>query len=206
VTSPRCPGASTRPGGTPQLGGGAARGFAPEPGASLRSTQAVAAIQVRTVPLPQTRELRHSILRPNQSIKETVAAEPDGAHAVGAFDGEEMIAAGLIAPDRQRPGSWRVRGMATKAHARGRGAGTAVLAALLEHARAEGARSVWCNVRTPARALYERAGFRTVSDEFQLPGIGPHFVMELIPGESARRGGEGLLTSIEDANSERIDQ
>jgi ribosomal protein S18 acetylase RimI-like enzyme len=166
----------------------------------------VAAIQVRSVPIPQTRALRHSILRPNQSIKETIAAEPDGAHAVGAFDGEEMIAAGLIAPDRDRPGSWRVRGMATKAPARGRGAGTTVLAALLEHARAEGARRVWCNVRTPARALYERAGFRTVSDEFELPGIGPHFLMERTLGEGARRSASGLLTLIKDANSERIDQ
>jgi predicted GNAT family N-acyltransferase len=38
---------------------------------------------------------------------------------------------------------------------------------------------VWCNARTPARAFYERAGFRTVSDEFELPEIGPHYVMEL---------------------------
>jgi GNAT superfamily N-acetyltransferase len=167
----------------------------------------VATIQVRSVPLPQTRALRHSILRPHQHIKGTVAAEPDGAHAVGAFDGEELIAAGLIAPDPERPGSWRVRGMATKAPARGRGAGTAVLAALLDRARAEGARRVWCNVRTPARSLYERAGFRTVSDEFELPGIGPHFVMELILGANARRSRErSLLASTKDANSARIDQ
>jgi GNAT superfamily N-acetyltransferase len=156
----------------------------------------VATIQVRSVPLPQTRALRHSILRPHQSIKETVAAEPDGAHAVGAFDGEELIAVGLIAPDPERPGSWRVRGMATKAPGRGRGAGTAVLAALLDHARTEGARRVWCNVRTPARSLYERAGFRTVSDEFELPGIGPHFVMELTLGESARRSPRALSACV----------
>jgi GNAT superfamily N-acetyltransferase len=159
--------------------------------ASLRSTRAVGAIQVRSVLLSQTRPLRHSILRPHQSIQETVAAEPDGAHAVGAFDCEELIAAGLIAPDAKRPGSWRVRGMATKASARRRGAGTAILAALLDRARAEGACSVWCNVRTPARSLYERAGFRTVSDEFELPGIGPHYRMELTLGGTGRARGEG---------------
>jgi predicted GNAT family N-acyltransferase len=128
--------------------------------------------------------------------------EPDGAYAVGVFEGEELIATGLIGPDPQRGlGSWRVRGMATKASARGRGAGTAVLAALLDHARVQGVRSVWCNVRTPARSLYERAGFRAVSDEFELPGIGPHFVMELAfgdsGGESDRRAQSGSTTPLE---------
>ncbi len=145
----------------------------------------MAAIQIRSVPLAQTRALRRAVLRPHQTIEEMLDAEPDGAHAVGAFDGDELIAAGLIGPDPKRGhGSWRVRGMATKPGARGRGAGTAVLAALLDHAHAEGARSVWCNVRTPARSLYERAGFRTVSEEFELPRIGPHFEMELMLGET----------------------
>jgi ribosomal protein S18 acetylase RimI-like enzyme len=108
-------------------------------------------------------------------------SEPERAYAVGAFEGDELVAVGLIGPDPGRSeASWRVRGMATDPASRGRGFGTAVLAALLEHARAEQARSVWCTVRTPARSLYERAGFRVVSDEFEIPDIGPHFVMELV--------------------------
>ena len=69
--------------------------------------------------------------------------------------------------------------MATAANARGRGAGIAVLDALLAHTRSQGATRVWCNARIRARSLYERAGFRAVSDEFELAEIGPHFVMEL---------------------------
>jgi predicted GNAT family N-acyltransferase len=67
--------------------------------------------------------------------------------------------------------------MATVPAARGRGAGTAVLDALLEHAQSQGAASVWANVRVPARTLYERAGFVPVSDEFEEPMIGPHIRM-----------------------------
>jgi ribosomal protein S18 acetylase RimI-like enzyme len=84
---------------------------------------------------------------------------------------------GFVAPDGE-PGGWRIRGMATAEQARGRGLGTAVLEALIEHAGAAGATRVWCNARTPARSLYERAGFRVASAEFEIPGIGPHFVME----------------------------
>ncbi len=132
---------------------------------------------VRPIALEQTRALRHAILRPHEPIDALVAAEPPGAHAAGAFDGEELVAVGFVFPD-ERPGSWRVRGMATAPAARGRGAGGAVLDALVAHAHRHGASRIWCNARSPARGFYERAGFRVCSDEFVLPRIGPHFVME----------------------------
>jgi ribosomal protein S18 acetylase RimI-like enzyme len=125
-----------------------------------------------------TRELRQAVLRPHQTVAEMAATEAPGAFAVGVFDGDRVVAVGLVAPDG-RPGSWRVRGMATAPQARRRGAGTAVLDALLRHASDAGAVRVWCNARVGARSLYERAGFRATSEEFELPEIGPHLVMEL---------------------------
>ncbi len=136
---------------------------------------------VRAVPLAQTRELRRSVLRPHDTLEQLASHEPGSAFAVGAFEGEELIAVGFIAPDGQ-DGAWRVRGMATAPHARGRGVGTLVLEALLRHATTHGARRIWCNARTPARSFYERAGLNVVSDVFEIPGIGPHFVMELAYG------------------------
>jgi GNAT superfamily N-acetyltransferase len=108
-----------------------------------------------------------------------LAEAPDAA-GFGVFDaGGVLVAVGLVAPDGL-PGSWRVRGMATAPVARGRGAGTAVLGALLDHAAGAGATRVWCNARVGARSLYSRAGFRATSAEFELPDIGPHVVMELV--------------------------
>lgn len=95
---------------------------------------------------------------------------------MGAFAGDELVAVGLIGPEGE-PGAWRVRGMATSPTARGRGAGTAVLSALLEHACSLGARRIWASVRIPARSLYERAGFVAASEEFEPPHIGPHVIM-----------------------------
>jgi ribosomal protein S18 acetylase RimI-like enzyme len=68
--------------------------------------------------------------------------------------------------------------MAAAPDVRGRGAGTAVLAALVEHAVAHGATRIWCNARTAAISLYERAGFAVVSEQFEVPHIGPHVRME----------------------------
>jgi ribosomal protein S18 acetylase RimI-like enzyme len=67
--------------------------------------------------------------------------------------------------------------MATLPESRGRGVGTAVLNALLDHARSHAGVGVWASVRVPAQSLYERAGFVTVSDEFEPPHIGPHVIM-----------------------------
>jgi GNAT superfamily N-acetyltransferase len=112
------------------------------------------------------------------TIEEMAESEPPDAFAVGAFDRDELVGVGLVGPEGE-PGEWRVRGMATAPEARGAGAGTAVLAALIDQARSGGAREVWASVRTPARSLYERAGFDAESDVYELPRIGPHVRMRL---------------------------
>jgi GNAT superfamily N-acetyltransferase len=131
---------------------------------------------VRPVEPALTRPLRQRVLRPHESLEELASHEPPGVHAVGAFAGDKLIAVGFVCPDGE-PGEWRVRGMATTPEYRGRGAGAAILEQLVHHARAQGATRLWCNARTPALGLYERAGFERESDEFEIPGIGPHFVM-----------------------------
>lgn len=39
------------------------------------------------------------------------------------------------------------------------------------------ATKIWCNVREAAISFYERAGFQSVGEPFDKPGIGPHIVM-----------------------------
>jgi GNAT superfamily N-acetyltransferase len=122
--------------------------------------------------------LRQAVLRPHLTLEEMIDSEPPSAYAVGAFDDRGLVGVGLIGPEGS-PGAWRVRGMATAPEARGRGAGSAVLGALLDHAWAGGAREVWASVRTPARGLYERAGFYADSEVYDVPPLGPHIVMRL---------------------------
>jgi GNAT superfamily N-acetyltransferase len=135
-------------------------------------------LELRAIPLAQTRALRRDVLRPYLTVEQLAEHEPEDAVAYGAFDGNELIAVGLVGPEGE-PGDWRVRGMATKPDGRGRGAGTKVLQALVQHATAHGATRLWCNARKRALSLYERAGFEATSDEFETPRIGPHYRMEL---------------------------
>lgn len=134
--------------------------------------------ELRPIPVAETRALRQEVLRPHHTVEELARHEPAGAVAFGAFRGSELVAVGLIGPDGE-PGDWRVRGMASAPQVRGRGAGGAILHALVEHAIAHGATRVWCNARTRALTLYQRAGFVVASEEFEPPDIGPHYRMEL---------------------------
>jgi GNAT superfamily N-acetyltransferase len=144
----------------------------------------VAELEVREIPIAATRALRQAVLRPHQTPDELASHETPDAFAVGVFAADALVAVGFVGPEGG-PGAWRVRGMATVPEARGRGAGAAVLDALVDHALEQGATRIWCNARTPARTLYERAGFCVASDEFELPEIGPHYVMERTSAHSS---------------------
>jgi len=139
----------------------------------------VTPIEVHPIPLAETRALRREVLRPHLTLEELASHEPAGSVGFGAYDGAELVAVGLVGHEGEEPGDWRVRGMATKPHARRRGAGTRILQALVQHAVAGGATRVWANARTPALTLYQRAGFVVTSDEFNPPDIGPHYRVEL---------------------------
>lgn len=145
----------------------------------------IAALSQRSVRQDQsaaaaTLPLRQAILRPHQALSDCVFPgdeAPQAVHLVRWADGA-IVAVGSLLPD-PRPGgpsgSWRVRGMATVASARGRGHGRTILRGLLAAAALSGAEEVWCNARVAAESLYRRQGFERASEAFELPGIGPHY-------------------------------
>jgi predicted GNAT family N-acyltransferase len=143
--------------------------------------------RVQRVDPEVVRPLRQRVLRPHQTVAEQVYDGDDAPLAAhfAVRDGDAVVGIASITPepfpDDPRPGDFRVRGMATDpSRGRGVGAGGALLAACVDHARASGGVRVWCNARTPARGFYERAGFVAVGEEFVLPGIGPHYLMSLV--------------------------
>ena len=122
------------------------------------------------------------MLRPGQGFEQTAYPGDDLEDTVhlGAFAGDRLVGiASLYREPRPGgpPGGWRLRGMATDADVRGAGFGAALLAASVDHVAAAGGDELWCNARGSAIAFYRRAGFDVVSDEFDVPGIGPHVVM-----------------------------
>ena len=131
--------------------------------------------ELRVVQAGQTAELRRAVLRPGGAAMPG-DDDPTAVHVAAYAPSGDMVACGNVRQDPTRK-VWRIRGMATAEAARGQGAGTAVLAALIGHGRSGGARLVWCNARLPAQRLYERAGLTTWGESWQDPDLGPHIVM-----------------------------
>jgi len=141
-------------------------------------------VRVQAVPEEVTLPLRQAVLRPHMTIDELARAGHAGADALwcAAYDDAgEVVGTGAVSRGSPpwAPGepAWRVRAMAVAPDLRGRGIGSAVLDALLDHVRRHGGGLTWCNARTPARGLYARAGFVAVGDEFEIEHIGPHVAM-----------------------------
>ena len=136
---------------------------------------------LRVVTATATADLRQAVLRPGGMLLPPGEDDPQ-VHHLGAYDAAgRLVGCGNVRPDRAPFASkgqhWRVRGMATAPDLRSRGAGTAVLAGLLEHARAAGGGLLWCNARIAAQRLYERAGLQTWGKAWVDPDLGPHVVM-----------------------------
>ncbi len=68
----------------------------------------------------------------------------------------------------------RLRAMASHPTVRGRGVGKQLL---LEAIQRCGGESVWCDAREKAVAFYEKCGWQVKSDVYQIPIIGPHYLM-----------------------------
>lgn len=137
--------------------------------------------------------LRTRILRPTWADRLATYPEDDapGTVHLASRRGGEVVGVGTIYPEAPpevhrgdipdaayAPGAaYRLRGMATDPAVRGAGYGAAVLQACFDTVRQSGAGYLWCNARLLAVPFYERLGMACVGPEFDIPEIGPHYVM-----------------------------
>ena len=140
-------------------------------------------IEVRAISAVDARTVRHPVLREGLPAESAILErddEPTTLH-FGSYDDGRLVAVATFFPEGcpGRPGrrAWRLRGMATLAGARGRGAGRALVERGAERARVDEAGLLWCQARVTARGFYEKLGFAAEGDPFDLPRTGRHYVM-----------------------------
>jgi ribosomal protein S18 acetylase RimI-like enzyme len=135
-------------------------------------------VDIRIVDSATTAPLRRAVLRPHFTMEQFLAY-PDTSPHVAVYAGGRVVACASVTPEPMpedpRDGDWRLRGMASDPDVRGQGYGAAALTAALDYVREHGGRRVWCNARTGAIGFYERHGFQTRGEEYDLPDAGPHY-------------------------------
>ena len=134
------------------------------------------------VPRRVVRPLQLEVLRPGQMLSEADLVDEPGAFYVAVYDDIDDVvgvATFLSEPHPARPGpnQWRLRGMASAPTRRGEGFGAAALTRGVDEAVARGGVLIWANARTPAVPFYEAHGFVAEGEEFDIPPIGPHYLM-----------------------------
>ncbi|MDQ3101462.1 MAG: GNAT family N-acetyltransferase [Bacteroidota bacterium] len=140
---------------------------------------------VKFIKAAETYPLRLKVLRPGGVEEDCHFANDrlEGAFHLGVHLGEERISVASFYPEKQPTlNGWkqyRLRGMATDPEHQGKGAGKRLMVFAIEHIKAQRADMLWCNARVIAIPFYEKIGFEIKGDQFEIPGIGPHFLMTL---------------------------
>lgn len=140
-------------------------------------------IEIRKIKPEMTYNIRHSVLRPHQTV-EDCKYETDhrtGAFHVGAFYQRELISIASFCieknPDFRSNMQYRLRGMATLDEFRKLGAGGSLISFAENSIKEKGFNLLWCKGRTSVQKYYTKLGFQVHGEVFDYPPIGPHIIM-----------------------------
>ena len=139
----------------------------------------------RFIQVEDTLAIRNEILREGKLTLDQCrfpGDEAEGAFHLGYFDKEKLVCvASFHATNHEKfPGKgYQLRGMATIGDHRGKGIGNQLVNFAIVYLRGQKANYIWGNARKTALKFYINLGFEVISDEFELPGIGPHRVLYL---------------------------
>jgi predicted GNAT family N-acyltransferase len=137
---------------------------------------------IRKISRDEALPLRSVVLRNGKPLAECVFPTDGlpGIFHLGYFADEQLVCIATFFPEDypdQGTGGFRLRGMATDPAFAGKGYGAGLIKFAINELTSLQAAYIWCNARSSAKGFYSRLGFETISEEFEIAGIGPHFDM-----------------------------
>jgi len=138
---------------------------------------------IKFIAIEELLPLRHQVLRPNKLTPDEATFPTDnveGSFHLGYYVDDELACIASFSPQSYGEFSgtgYQLRGMATLEKYRGRGIGNQLLNFAIVYLRGQKVNYMWCNARKKAAPFYLNMGFEIISPEFELPEIGPHYVM-----------------------------
>ncbi|MDB5109837.1 MAG: family N-acetyltransferase [Mucilaginibacter sp.] len=138
---------------------------------------------IKFIPLEPALPIRNVVLREGKLSLDECHFPSDtmeGVFHLGYYVGDELacIASFHPQPYGEFTGTgYQLRGMATIEKYRGQGIGNQLLNFAIVYLRGQKANYIWCNARKKALQFYKNLGFEVISDEFEVPVNGPHYVL-----------------------------
>jgi len=142
-------------------------------------------VEVLRIKSLDTYPIRHRILRPHGTIEECMfkGDNDELTFHLGAFVEKKLVSVASFYFERNTtfpdPYQFRLRGMATLPEYQGRGLSSALLRTALPAIKQNQCTLLWCNARESALGFYEKVGFKPHGEVFEIPHIGPHFLMSI---------------------------
>jgi predicted GNAT family N-acyltransferase len=138
---------------------------------------------IKKITPKQTHNVRHKVLRIGKPISSCVF-ESDELYSTlhfGLFFNNEIV--GVVSafsknnPKIETDNQYQIRGMAVLELFQGKGFGKNLLHFAEKEISKEKANTIWLNSRENALNFYTRMGYLTVSEPFEINGIGIHYEM-----------------------------
>ena len=127
--------------------------------------------------------LRNTLLREGKLTNEECrfpSDKLDGAFHLGYYIDLELVCIASFHPQNYGEFNgigYQLRGMATVEASRKQGLAGQLLNFAMVYLRGRRVNYLWCNARKAALRFYQDTGFEVISEEFVVPGIGPHYAM-----------------------------
>lgn len=139
---------------------------------------------IKDIPAEKTYEVRQAVLRPGRPARECEFEGDfrEGTFHLGLYNGPQLIAVASYVPAISKnfpfKDQFQLRGMAVLPQYKGKGYGLALLKEGENRLKKiTNTPFLWFNARDYAIGFYERSGYQTFGEKFDIPGVCPHIVM-----------------------------
>jgi ribosomal protein S18 acetylase RimI-like enzyme len=140
-------------------------------------------VYIKQIHYSETYPVRQVILRPGRPL-ETCFFQGDELETTihfGLFMEEKLV--GIISlfksnsPLFSQESQYQIRGMAVLEEYQKYGFGRQLVTHSEAFLKNISTKLIWCNARELAVSFYKKSGYQIIGDVFEIPDVGPHYVM-----------------------------
>ncbi|EQC46047.1 GNAT family N-acetyltransferase [Bacteriovorax sp. Seq25_V] len=143
-------------------------------------------MEVKQISARDTYPIRHKILRPGREFETCIFEGDDDEQTIhlGAFVEGRLVSVASLYYEKnplfEGENHFQLRGMATLEEFQRKGFSRELLKVAFPIIKQNFCNLVWCNARVEARPFYEKLGFESFGEIFEIPDVGPHILMSKV--------------------------